>query len=327
MNQPLRIGILGSGFMAGVHADALKKIPGVTLAAVANPNPTHAAEFATARGIPASYGNFTTMLDSEKLDAVYLCIPPFAHQGEAELASSRGLHLFLEKPIALDSARATHIVAAIEKAGVKSQVGFHMRFRKSVRTVKALLDSGAAGQPTLFSGRYWVSMDGSPWWRNLSKSGGQIFEQVTHLYDLAAYLCGDIKSAQGLLRNLCHQNRPDYTIEDTSIGTLQFKSGALGVITGSNCAIPMHFIGDFKLVCEKLALDYQCTGQHWITPDSARLFRGAENVESFIEDEDPYLLESLDFITAIRENRPTTTPARDGLRAIELIEAIRNSSS
>lgn len=325
MNQtlrPLNIGILGSGFIAGVHVSSLKQIPGINLVAVADTNANQAAEFASKQGIPTSYGSFAAMLDAEKLDAVYLCIPPFAHNGEVELAASKGLHIFLEKPIAMNSVQATRMVTAIEKAGVKSQVGFHMRFRKSVRAIKALLDSGAAGHPTLFTGRYWVNMDGSPWWRDRTKSGGQIFEQVIHLYDLATYLCGDVESAKGLLRNLCHQNQADYTIEDSSLGTLQFKNGALGVITGSNCAVPVHFIGDFRLVCEKLTLDYHCTGQHWVTPDSAKLYRSADDIENFTEDEDPYLLESQDFIGAIRENRATTTPARTGLKAIQLIETI-----
>ena len=321
-SRPLRIGLYGSGFIAGVHASCLKQIPGVTVAAVADAQPGAAAVFAAKQEIPAHYTSFAAMLDAGQLDAVYLCIPPFAHAGEAELAASRGIHVFLEKPIALSSGQAADMVAAIESAGVKSQVGFHLRFRKSVRAVKALIDSGAAGRATLFTGRYWVNMDGAPWWRDRTKSGGQIFEQVIHLYDLATYFCGSVESARGLLRNLCHTGRTDYTIEDTSVGTLQFQNGALGVITGSNCAIPVHFIGDFKLVCEKLTLDYHCTGQHWVTPDSAKIYRSADNIETFTEDEDPYLLESQDFIAAIRENRPAATPARAGLEAIQLIESV-----
>jgi predicted dehydrogenase len=165
-------------------------------------------------------------------------------------------------------------------------------------------------------------MDGSAWWRDQSKSGGQIFEQVTHIYDLATYLCGDVQTAHGLMRNLCHQDQSDYSIEDTSLGTLQFANGALGVITGSNCAVPVHFIGDFKLICENLTLDYTCTGQHWVTPDSAKIYHSAEHIEEFTEDGDPYLLESEEFISAIREIRPTSSPARCGLEAIQLIESV-----
>jgi len=324
MNTPLRVGFVGCGFIAGVHAKALRQIPQVELAAVADTDGARRTAFAAQYQIQASFASFPAMLDAARLDAIYFCIPPFAHDGEVERAAARGLNLFLEKPIALNAAHAARMVAAIEGANVKSQVGFHFRFLKSVRRIRQLLESGEAGRPTLFSGRYWTNMDGAPWWRDRNQSGGQVFEQVIHIYDLARHLCGDVEVAQGVLRNLCHQNRADYSIEDTSIGTLQFKNGALGVITGSNCAVPIHFFGDFRLVCEKMTLDYSCTGQNWVTPDAARLYRSNGDIEALVEDEDPYLLESKDFIAAIRENRATATPARAGLEAIQLIETILN---
>ena len=323
--RPLRVGLLGSGFIAGVHAASLRQVAGVTVAAVAGIDRGHVAGFAARHGISACYDSFASMLDAERLDAVYVCIPPFAHRDEVELACGLGVHVFLEKPIAPGSAQAARMVAAIETAGVRSQVGFHMRFRKSVRALKQRIDSGEAGPPTLFTGRYWVNMDGAPWWRDRARSGGQVFEQAIHLYDLARHLCGDVATVQGLQRNLCHQGRPDYTIEDTSVGTLQFRNGALGVITGSNCAIRDHFIGDFRLVCGTLTCDYSSTGQPWVTPDSARIHR-AGTVEVLTEDEDPYLLETRDFIAAIREDRPAATPAREGLEAIRMVEAARSVS-
>ncbi|MDX2111643.1 MAG: Gfo/Idh/MocA family oxidoreductase [Verrucomicrobiota bacterium] len=322
MNKPLSIGIVGSGFIAGVHASSLKKIADVTITAVVDTDVVRAAEFAKKHGIAAHYASFQAMLDAHRFDAIYFCIPPFAHQGEVEQAAARGIHCFLEKPIAMDSVKATAMVDAIEKAGVISQVGFHYRFRKSVRALKRLIDSGEAGKVSLFSGRYWTNMDGALWWRKQDMSGGQIYEQVIHIYDLARFFMGEIKSVHGLMRNVCHQGRADYTIEDTSIGTLAFKNGSVGVITGSNCAIPVHFIGDFKVVCEKVTLDYQCTGQHWVTPDSARLYSTSGAVESVVEDEDPYLLESIEFISAIQEGRAASTPARVGLEAILLVEAL-----
>ncbi len=322
MNPTLRVGIVGCGFIAGVHAKALRQISGVEIVAVTDTDGTRTAGFAAEHKIPSQFTNFAAMLDAVPMDAVYLCIPPFAHNGEAELAAARGVHLFLEKPIALDSAHAGRMVAAIESAGVKSQVGFHYRFQKSVRTIKRLIDSGEAGRPTLFTGRFWTNMDGAPWWRDRDKSGGQIFEQIIHLYDLARHFCGEVETAKGLIRNICHKNRPDYSIEDTSIGTLQFKSGAVGVITGSNCAVPSHFFGDFRLACEKITLDYHCTGQPWVTPDSAHLYRSATEIETLIEDENPHLLESRDFIEAIRKGGVTVSPARVGLESIQIVEAV-----
>jgi predicted dehydrogenase len=322
----LRVGILGTGF-AGVHVGALKKIDGVEICGVASRRKETAMDFISKNNIAAAaYGNFKAMLDAEKPDIAYICLPPFAHGDEVAMAARRGIHLFLEKPIALDSAQAEAMVEAIEANGVKSQVGFHMRFRRCVRRLKAMLEDGSAGKPTLFSGRFWANMDGPEWWRDRNRSGGQIFEQVIHIYDLAAYLFGPVARTQGMFANLCHRGRDDYSIEDTSVGTLGFANGAIGVVTGSNCAVPGHFFGDFRAACEKATLDHVCTGRSWIEPGRSTMYHGQDKKDVIIEDEDPYLLENLDFIGAIREGRPTTTPARHGLEVIRLVESVIGSA-
>jgi predicted dehydrogenase len=319
----LRVGLIGSGFMAGIHAGALGKIEDVEVCAVTSLTKELAADFIRDKNLKArAYGDFAAMLDTERLEAVYVCIPPSAHADEVAMAADRGIHLFLEKPIAIGSAAAQAMTEAIERNRVKSQVGFHLRFRKAVRELKARIDVGDAGRPTLFTGRYWTRMEGSAWWRDRERSGGQVFEQVIHLYDLATHLFGPVAAASGMIDNLCHRDRPDYTIEDTSIGMLRFANGAMGVITGSNCAVPMHFFGDFRAVCAKATLDYRCTGQNWVHPDTAILYSGETVQDEFVEDEDCYLQESLDFMAAIREDREALTPVRDGLAAIRLVEAV-----
>ncbi len=318
--NPLRIGFLGTGNMARIHATALRKIPGITLAGVVGSSPAKAAAFAEENGLESGYANFDAMLDVAKLDAVYLCVPPHAHTGQAELAATKGLHLFMEKPIALDVAKAQNIVNAIARAGVCSQVGFHFRFLKSVQKIRELIDEGKAGGPTLFTGRFWVNMEGPEWWRDRSRSGGQIFEQATHLHDLARHFCGEVAHARAEVRNLLHTSDPGYTIEDTSLTTIAFQNGALGIVTASNCALRDHFIADFSLVCEHLTIEFKSTGQNWVTPDSARIHYATGEVEAIVEDGDPFLAENEDFITAIREGRPTRTPATEGLAAIRLVE-------
>ena len=318
----LRAGILGAGFMGKTHAGSLNAVDEVDVAAVCDVrmDSARALEESTAPGA-AVYNSFDRMIAEARLDILYVCLPPFAHAEEVEKAAEKGIHLFLEKPIAIDSEKARTMVRAVEAAGIKSQVGFHMRFRESVQALKRMIDSGEAGRPALFTGRYWANMDGSPWWRDKSKSGGQVFEQVIHIYDLATHLFGEVTSCNGMIDNLCHHARDDYTIEDTSVGCLRFANGAMAVITGSNCAVPMHFFGDFRAALENMTLEYTCTGQTWVEPDHAALYKGDENKQEFIEDGNPYLLETLDFIRAIREDRPTRTPARDGLAAIEIVES------
>jgi len=229
----VRVGILGTGGMGKNHVNSLKQIDGVEVSVVCDLNRKIAETFCQEQELPNCkiYSDFDEMLENEMLDALYICIPPFAHNGEVVKAAGKGIHLFLEKPIALNSAVAGEMVDAIEKAGVVSQVGYQMRFRKSVQKLAAMIADGSAGRPTLFQGRFWCRMDGGgpAWWPNKEKSGGQILEQIVHIYDLALYLFGEPRSATGLLENLIHDNDPAYTIEDVRQhhGQQLHRAGAL----------------------------------------------------------------------------------------------------
>ncbi len=325
----MRVGILGAGGMGKNHAESLKTIDGVEISVVCDLNRDVAEKLCEELELTgcAIYTDFDEMLEKENLDALYFCLPPFAHHGEVEKAAEKGIHVFLEKPIALNAAAATPMVEAIEKAGVVSQVGYQMRFRKSVQKLAAMIADGSAGRPTLFQGRFWCRLDGGgPWWSNKDKSGGQILEQTVHLYDMALYLFGEPESATGLIRNLIHDNDPAYTIEDTSIGMISFKNGACASITGSNCTAPVHFIGDFQIVFENVTLEYKSTGQHWVTPDQASLLHVDGTIETFVEDENVYEVEDADFINAIREGRSACAPARDGLNDVAVIEQIKQNA-
>jgi len=77
-------------------------------------------------------------------------------------------------------------------------------------------------------GWYWCHFLGGPWWRDKSKSGGQIVEQSTHLYDAFRYLCGEVKEVYGQMDRRFWTDIPDMSVEDVSSATFRFKSGAIG---------------------------------------------------------------------------------------------------
>ncbi len=327
----LRVGILGAGFMGQTHGQRLVKREGVTLAGICDVAPGAAAALKEKLGATDAvvFDSFDRMLAEAKLDALYVCLPPFAHAGQVEAAAARGIHLFLEKPIALTVARAEQMVAAIEKAGVVSQVGYHYRFKRCVERFRQLMAGGQAGAPTLFEGRYWCRMPNKGWWPDVTKSGGQVIEQVIHIYDLAMHLFGPIESVTGYAANLAHKEVAGYSIEDTSASVVRFKNGAVACITGSNCALPVHFIGDWRAVCDRAVLEYRTTGQFWVKPDESTVFtHDGEQVtrEEFTEDADVSGAETDDFLHAIRTGSKTRSPARDGLNSLKLVAAVLESA-
>lgn len=322
--EKLKAAILGAGEMGKIHAQNLKKIEEVELTAITSLPLDSAEKLKKELELKnlCCYDSLDKMLAEKELDLLYICLPPFAHQGEVEKAAEKGINIFIEKPIALNLKQAESMVKAVEDAGVNSQVGFHFRFAKPVQKLKKLLKSQKAGKVTLIQGHYFCNSLHSEWWRDIEKSGGQILEQIIHLYDLLIYLFGEVNYVDALMDNLCHQEVDDYTIEDSSMSLLKFKSGAIGSIAGSNCAVPGKWEKSLTVICENLSVEFDNI------VDAVFNYTEKDPVEEEIvtTEKDLYYAESRDLVEAILKNKSTTTPIRDGLKAMILIERIIESA-
>lgn len=322
--QKLNVGFLGAGEMAQIHAGILREIPEVEITAVSSRHKNSAADLIKGLQFKKAdaYSDFDQMLAEKDLDLLYICLPPAAHQGELEKAARRGINIFIEKPIAINESRARAMVEAVKEAGVISQVGYHYRFAEGIRKLKELIDSGEAGQQAMLQGYYFCNSLHSNWWRQHDLSGGQIYEQVIHLYDLALHLFGDYQSAEGMLTNLCHQGTEKYTIEDNSLSLIKFSSGALGSIAGSNCAVPGSWDKALTVICENLTVSFEN-----IEKAVFKYHQGEEvETEVFEADQDLYYLENRDFIDAVREQREARVSISEGLKAIKLIGEIKENN-
>lgn len=322
--------MLGTGNMARMHVRNFLKHAETELVALCARTEASANDFLNTVELPAApavYTDFDRMLaETAGLDVLFVCLPPFAHEGQVVQAAEKGLHLFLEKPIALSEADAEAMASAIERAGITSQVCYQFRFRKATQRMLALLRSGEAGRPTLYEGRFWVNMLAKPWWQNFQMSGGQLFEQLIHLYDLGMAFCGPVREVSARVANLTHTDQPDYTIEDTSLGQLLFENGALGNISGTNSAIRERYIGDYRLVCENVTLQTRSSGD-WREADRATLHFAPEQVEEIVEDADAHSATMDDFVNALRAGGPTQAPARTGLESVRLTRRALESAA
>src|SRR5690606_4037093 len=122
-----RVGIIGVGGIAQRHLGVLEQFIDVELAGFADPDFDRAVAAASRFGAKA-YPDHTTLLRDASLDAIYICIPPFAH-GEAERAViARGLPFFVEKPLSLDIDLADALAVEIATAGLITAVGYHWRY-------------------------------------------------------------------------------------------------------------------------------------------------------------------------------------------------------
>jgi predicted dehydrogenase len=321
----VRTAILGCGGFAHRHAQNLITLPEeIEFVAFCDHHDYNAREFSEkyTAGKASIFTEPHVMFDKAKLDLILICLPPFAHTNEVDLAAEHGVHVFIEKPIALTSDHAWRMVEAAEKAGVKTQVGFMYRFGAAIERLKALMSSGEIGPAGLMSARYFCNSLHAPWWRDRSKSGGQLVEQVIHMVDLMRYLMGDAVSVYSRQENLFHRDAPDYTVEDVSATVYGFPGGAIGVIYATNGAIPGKWINDYRFVSGKLTAEFTNANNavfHYTAEDPVR-------VETIQREKNIHLAEIQDLLTAIRTDGQTRTPMREGAKSLDMALAATHAA-
>ena len=230
----VNLGFIGCGGIANNHMQKLTKIPKAKMVAFCDVDLQKAKKTAESVGARA-YSDYQQMLQREKLDAVYVCVPPFAHGFEPEIAE-RGIHLFVEKPVALTMDAAKKMERAILRAGVLNSVGYMWRYWDTTALAKKVL--GEDGTIGLVEGFYIDPYLGFPpghWWTIKERGGGQVLEQSTHVFDLARYLVGEVVRVYAELDTRLLTDISGLDVEDVSVVTLKFRNGAIGVIL-SSCA-------------------------------------------------------------------------------------------
>ncbi|MBM3130683.1 MAG: Gfo/Idh/MocA family oxidoreductase [Chloroflexi bacterium] len=184
----VRIGLIGAGRMGNVHAGCLKEIPEAKIVAVADILPER-AQTLSAQWNANAYTDYRTLLDREKLDAVYICTPTGVHAEPALAVAERGLPFFVEKPLALTMRDAKRVARAVERARVLSCVCYHWRYTNAVIKAQEILAERALA---LTAAQWWWTLPPVMWLRDKDLGGGQVVDQTTHLTDLCQFFGGDV---------------------------------------------------------------------------------------------------------------------------------------
>ena len=229
----MKIAFIGVGGIAGNYRRSLKQLEH-PIAAVCDINAERAAVIATEENATA-YTDHTEMLQKEKLDVVFTCIPPGAHTTQVADAAAAGAALFVAKPVAQDLETAQHARDAIATAGVINQVGYMARYSDITAKAKALVGDRKLA---MGFGRFLARMGANhPWWGKYEVSRGQMVEQTTHVFDLIRYFLGDVANVHAYGIKGVSEDIADF--EECTVCNLQFESGAVGNIT-STCVARAH---------------------------------------------------------------------------------------
>ena len=258
------------------------------------------------------------MLAALDLDALWICVPPFAHGAPERAAIAAGLPFFVEKPISLDAALAREIDEAVRGAGLVTAVGYHWRYLDTVDEARRLLRDNPAH---LMSG-YWLDQTPPPdWWHREDRSGGQIVEQATHIIDLARFLAGDVTEVFGLAAARPRDDFPGLDVATASTAALRFASGAIANLSATCLLRWSHRVG-LHVFADGLALELT---DHDLMVDvgRGRPVRGADG--------DPVWRQDRAFLDAVKggENRiraPYAEAVQTHLVALAVAQSARTGA-
>jgi UDP-N-acetyl-2-amino-2-deoxyglucuronate dehydrogenase len=304
----MRVGILGAGGISETHARAARAIDGVEIVAVHGANRDKAAALAASIGA-AVYDDLAAFL-AHPMDIVAIGSPSGVHAEQAMAAVRRGLHVLVEKPLDITTARIDALIEEADRAGVKVGVCFQDRLTPDLVEMKAAIDAGRLGTPVFASGRvtwyrppeYYADSRWRGTWR--LDGGGVLMNQAIHTIDTLLWMCGPVARVSGQVATRLHQ----IEVEDTAAAVLEFASGAFGVLEASTVA------------CPGLPRRIEVTGT------KGTLVHEQDARPALVTDATPHQRVFEDFLAAIETNGTPACDAREGRRSVALIEAIYKSA-
>jgi predicted dehydrogenase len=304
----MRVGILGAGGISDTHARAARAIPGVEVVAVHGANREKAAALARSAGAVA-YDDLDAFL-AQPMDLVAIGSPSGVHAEQAIAAVRRGLHVLVEKPLDINTARIDAVIEAADRAGVKVGVFFQDRLTPDLVAMKVAIDQGRLGTPVFASGRvkwyrppeYYADSRWRGTWR--LDGGGVLMNQAIHTIDTLLWMCGPVARVSGQVATRLHE----IEVEDTAAAVLEFGSGAFGVLEASTAAFP------------GLPRRIEVTGTH------GSLVHEQDARPAVVADASGHQRVFEDFLAAIETDGTPACDAREGRRSVALIEAIYRSA-
>ncbi|HHW7507825.1 TPA: inositol 2-dehydrogenase [Mannheimia haemolytica] len=322
----LKVGIIGAGRIGRVHSESISKyVKGAEIKAISDVKITEElTAWAKSMGIPEVYDDYKKILQDPEIDAVLVCSSTNTHAPISIEAAQAGKHVFCEKPVDADPAKIREVLAAVEKAGVKFQVGFNRRFDHNFKAIKDRVAAGDIGEPHVI--RVTSRDPEAPPIEYVKVSGGMFFDMTIHDFDMIRYLSGsEVEEVFAVGTVLVNPEIGKAGDIDTAVITLKLKNGAIGVIDNSRKAAYGY---------DQRAEVFGSKGAIHITNDtgSTAVFSGENGVVAekpkyfFLE---RYMQSFADeiscFVDSVVNDKPTLVNGNDGLQPVLIALAAKKS--
>jgi len=228
-----RIALLGCGRIAQrIHLPTLAALGNGELVAVAETDPQTRARSLAGRPTVAAFADYRELLDRCPVDATVICLPPALHAEAAIACFERGLHVYVEKPLAATVDQADAVIRAWKRAGTVGAIGHNLRFHPLVLQLRDAIARGEVGKVIGALTVFGASLRALPDWKRRRESGGGVLlDLVTHHVDLLRFVLGaEVAEVTATLRTV-------ETEDDTAALTLRFENGPVASLFASLVAV------------------------------------------------------------------------------------------
>jgi len=321
--------VIGAGRAGLIHARNLaQRIPGTRLTALCDPNEESLREAGAELGVTTLYADYREAVAHEGLDAVVIVTPTFLHCDIACAAAAAGRHIFLEKPMAVTLDECRQILAAVDRAGLKLQIGFMRRFDEGFLEAKRILDSGELGRVMKIKSIGRGPGLPSPWMFDLTKSNGIVAEVNSHDMDSLRWFAGHepIRAYAEAGNFKCPDARAEFPdFYDNILAVFRFDDGAIGEVDGT---CPCHYGYDARveILAERGLLMVGHTAEQTatkVTVDGQVVGRAVKSWRNLFKD--AYLAEMEHFVHCVEQDQSPRVTGGDGLRAVAMVLAANAS--
>ena len=338
MAKALRVGFIGAGGIAGQHAKFLSVMDGVEIAAASDTSTPALEAFREKWEVSAGYTDYRAMIATEDLDAVSVCTPNFLHSGPTIDALKQGLHVLVEKPMAMGSSECTQMIAAARKAGRQLVVGYQWRFSPTAQFMRQQVADGVVGD-VLYVRVQALRRRGIPSWgvfgRKDLQGGGPLIDIGVHIIEMAHYIIGKPAplSASASTYTYLGDSKPrakapwgdwdyrTYTVEDLAVGFVRFEGGAT-----------MNVEASFAAHIEQDVFNIQIMGtKGGLTFDPPKLFHDHHgymltSAPEFLGKDEMWKAKMAHFVRTCRTGRGNQAPGEDGLAVQQILDGLYASA-
>ncbi len=314
----LKVGLLGAGRIAGVHATAISRNPGSTLVAISDINTAAAEKIAAQYGAEAR--STDAILGDSRIDAVLVATSTDTHSDLIERATAAGKAVLCEKPVDLSLARAQACQKAVAATGRPVMIGFNRRFDPNFATLKNAVDTGEIGKPELLS---ITSFDPAPPpVAYIKVSGGLFRDMMIHDFDMANFIMGAApETVTAIGSSIVDPDIGGAGDVDTAIVTLTYADGRIAVIKNSRRAV-YGYDQRVELLGSEGLLQAHNMLENTVVKSTTQGVTGAKPTYFFLERYMPaYAAEWAAFVEAVNGGSAMPVTLDDGVAALAMAEA------